>query len=379
MRVLILGDADSDLIRQYVDNVLIKQGAQVVIASENYKGRFKDFYEEKGVTVVCLASIKRIPLIDRIPKLCGFVRIVQAQLALKRLAPYDVVHIHFVNKTKLRIADALKNGKSRVVVSFWGSDILRRNRRELYSLRRFLERADCITVVVQSMQDRFREVFGDRFDSKLFRTVFGGDCLDIISELQKTVTKEECKRHFGLDSERITVAVGYNRIPEQQHDSMLEQISELPQRYLDRIQVVLPFAYGAESDDYTKKLECIISAMRCPVYIKRDFLFSQELAKFRLAADIYVNAQTTDAFCMSMREYICSGAAVINAAWLKYEDLEKNEIKYMSFDTFDALPEILKKVIDNGFDTAGNTEKMLEISSWSSARETWNLCYESVK
>lgn len=45
MRVLILGDADSDLIRQYVDNVLIKQGAQVVIASENYKGRFKDFYE----------------------------------------------------------------------------------------------------------------------------------------------------------------------------------------------------------------------------------------------------------------------------------------------------------------------------------------------
>lgn len=51
----------------------------------------------------------------------------------------------------------------------------------------------------------------------------------------------------------------------------------------------------------------------------------------------------------------------------------------MSFDTFDALPEILKKIIDNGFDTAGNTEKMLEISSWSSARETWNLCYESVK
>ena len=82
---------------------------------------------------------------------------------------------------------------------------------------------------------------------------------------------------------------------------------------------------------------------------------------------------------MSMREYICSGAAVINAAWLKYEDLEKNEIKYMSFDTFDALPEILKKVIDNGFDTAGNTEKMLEISSWSSARETWNLSYESAK
>lgn len=157
---------------------------------------------------------------------------------------FDIIHVHLVNMAALRLAISLKNKATRLIISYWGSDLFRKTDKLLKKQTKYLDKADVITLSTKEMVLKFKSVFGDYFDKKIRSVLFGVSGFEHICKVKKEYNVAECKNMMGMDKNSIAVAVGYNRSPFQQHDKVLERIANLPNEIQEQIQIILQMGYG---------------------------------------------------------------------------------------------------------------------------------------
>ena len=80
-----------------------------------------------------------------------------------------------------------------------------------------------------------------------------------------------------------------------------------------------------------------------------------------------------------MQECFYANAVIINGSWLHYKDIENAGAYFLSFNSFDHLPDLLLNVIES-IDlhkqmSAINKQVMLEMCSWDRWRQDWRSLY----
>lgn len=388
MNIIMVGDSSSPFIKNYCMHVLT-EGDSVYIFSYTNVGRFSDYYKQMGIKEIYI-----MPFLENSPlRITNIVSVLYKKTKdIKKLLPsgisIDVMHVHYVIPSTLVYLFAFWFGARVRILTFWGSDILRQSDSNRKLLTPFCLMASTIIFMIKPQKNFFVNRYGKRFERKIRIIDFGNALLDVIDDLRSEYSKTDCKQEFGLRTDKITIHIGYNKSEEQQHIKILEQLCLLPQRILNKVQVVFPWGYGgnAYEDAYISQIENILGGGTYSIdYVfNKNFLQGKELAKFRMSCDIFLYGQTSDAMSASPLEYVYSGSLFLCPAWLwaNYDLINgqtKQCVKYSDFAHMRSiLGEILMQSKDDFLGLIENEthEIIYENLSWKNLAPKWRKCYE---
>lgn len=374
MNVLISGDGDSIFIKGYIENVLLERNINIILITDDLKNTsWIEFYKTNNIEIIN-KKIK-IPVLKKIPILRGLINQILLIMKLREKGPFSAVHVHFVSKSKCFFLPYIRKVTNNIVLTYWGSDLLRRTDKEIRNMRKYVDLADKITFSTQKLKSKFESVFGEEFCNKLSIVKFGSDNFDAIEKVELNESEEKSKKIIGFPDDKIVIVCGYNRNKKQQQLEILRQISMLNDAIIEKLCIVYPMTYGPKDIQYEKQIEELSSTLKCETIFLFDYLFAEDIARMCRSTDIFIHAQITDAFSATVQEFLYSGAILINGGWLDYSEFDSNNINYVKFDRFEQLNIILEDVIENLQDIKNNVNKnrniIKELSSWEANRSKW--------
>ena len=182
-----------------------------------------------------------------------------------------------------------------------------------------------------------------------------------------------CKKYFDFPVNKKIVAIGYNAVKQQQHDRVLSALSNIPNKkdYF----LVFQMTYGVVSDkNYQENLVKQIENSGFEYKIFSSYLSIDDLAKLRIATDIFINAQTTDAFCNTIKEHMCAKTLIISATWLNYLELKMFPLYVNEFSDFDQIPSLMEKPISKE-KLEWNKKTIEEKTTWTTCLNRWAEIY----
>lgn len=373
-KILMTGDFTSIHIYNYIKNVIVGQDMQCV--GFHYKGssippNYLEFYLSNNINIIYALdndSNKNRGSIYYIKECCK---------RICALGHFDYLHVHQVNRSLSLSLFLCHHQFSKIIITYWGSDLYRNNGFKALQTVPILNVSDKITMITDDMQDYFnRRNWLFRRNSKKISVIdFGSLLYDYIEAIN---SRKDCKIFFNADPNKVILVIGYNGTPDMQQLLTLESITSFLSYYGKDIHIIVP-AYGIEQDRYTY-INKFLSNFEVDYSIYTDFMSPEIVAKLRVACDIFVHPQTTDALSGTMLEYLFSGSIVINGAWLKYSILDKEDVYYKTFDSFENLSDILVETLNNFecelYLSSQNKEKIAKISSWKYLKEKWLALFD---
>ena len=376
-RVLIIADADGAWTKRFVENVLLPAGYEAVLFPIwGNQGTNDAFYRENGVAVY--RDEHRLPVIRHIPRLRMWVRVwLNARKLCRQYGPFDIVHNHYLSQRDLALGGRVaRRYRARWVCCFWGSDLLRSSQRELMRMKPYLERCDRIHSVYNPLVERLRQLYGDKVAAKAQVLQFGQATFDCIARIGQSNDRAACKAHFGIGADRFVLCVGYSASSAQQQLAVLEALKGMP--LLSRMTIVLQQTYCQDDAAYVQRTRDFCRSLPCQTLVLTQWMNDEETAWLRLAADAFILAIRTDAFCASLREYLYAGARVMYGDWLQYPMLKELGLEVPTFHTFSQLPALVERAV-NGSWPAMTPAQREAFGKLFSARERladWLKLYE---
>ena len=286
-----------------------------------------------------------------------------------------VVDVQYVSRFYVYILPFLTKTFSRIVLSFWGSDLLCQNVWDLFLLGFLVRKSHIITVPTSDMAKVLESKMGKKYREKIRVVRFGNYFLNLID----SVTDESIDlflKKFEIDNSRKTVVVGYNRCKEQQHLSALKSIVDAG---IDRkdIFIIIPWTYGDADIEYNEQVECIIRGYYDYVFL-RERLNDNEVAALRKISDILIVVEQTDALNATMLETMYSDGEVMVGSWLPYDDIYCRGIKMRKVDAVSEVGGSLIEMLNceqPAYDKKKNKELIKELYSWNNNVNDWIALY----
>lgn len=366
-----MGNPSSPYIMQYIEKVLKPLGFDVFMQFDysELSDDVRHFYKEYKINQILFLknNDKRIFLFPFIGK---WIKRFYNFKIWNRYAPYDFIHVQYVTFERLMKNLIIKKCvQTKLFASFWGSDLLRVSDRTLLLEKIFLRNYNYITADSYSMVERYNKFFGNT-KNKLDIVYYGVSLIPYIDRWLSE--KKQCINDLSIPKDKIVISIGYNGRPQQQHDKVINVLNILKnkQDYF----LLIQSSYGNEDVVYKQKLKTILDNSGFQYKIISNYLTMDELAKLRVITDIFINAQTTDAFCNSIKEYMYSKTQIINASWLHYPEIDTLQLKINEFCNFDQIPSLLEKQV-NEEELEWNREIIGKNSSWETCRQRWAKIY----
>ena len=365
MNVLIIGNANSIWIKEYIKHIHHKLGNTVYLT--DYYGVSESdalYYEAFNVILIPLFSDSD-SVLKKGMKMLNF--------AFKNRNLIELVDIqsppHSLQSYLLQSTIKILN--CRTIVGFWGSDILRINEKDAKKLKGLLILSDKINIATEHMYAVFQSFYSNQFDSRLSFAKYGSPAFSEIDNCLKD--KQYYKSYFGFDTTKITVSIGNNGKREQNHIRVIEAIKNSDKDCLKTIELVLHLAYGGDSD-YFSEIKEVLDSSGIKYSIIDRLIPIEEVAKLRKATDIFINAQVTDGLSGSMRECFYAESLVVNPSWLEYSELDKLGVHYYQYGSFAQLTELFPQIVENKDDpiyTKQNSRIMYGNYSWDAVFSDW--------
>jgi len=302
----------------------------------------------------------------------------------KKTRQYDIVNIHFPQFFLCHWIGYLDRISSSVVISPWGSDVLRlegkRKRRQLASVFR---KADYITVGSTGAIGKtlVNEMKVDV--SKLRPLAWGSETIDYINEHIQDISSEEAKKKLGLEN-RYVITCGYNAFEEQRHRIMIDAIrdikSQLPQNLTLLFPVTYGYSFGTRRKDYIESLKALCLESGLDAMFFEDYLSVAELFLLRQGTDMFIHIQTTDGGNSSLQEYVLCGKKVVHGSWLHYNKLEQYKpLFYYPVDDIDKLGEVIVKAMRaDSIETPNEVLDYIRNRGWKAKMRLWNDFFVSI-
>lgn len=372
-KILILGAYDSTYIQHYINDVLLPLGFDVyiLIPSPDIKNPLPESDYLHKVEVFPIDS-KIILLKKILRRLTIFRKIIK----LRKYGPYDFIHIQYVDVLYLRIASLLKRKK--LVVSYWGSDILRNSKRNLKIIKKFYDRnmVDYVSGDSTITRDAFIQFYG--LKNKYNLVYYGDSICDQIDGLD--ITKDDIRAYFDIPKEKIVVSVGYNARKSQQHLEVLRAFAESRVFDKDKYYFVFQMTYCLDDMGNYKEILQFLEREKFQYKLIENYLSEKEVAMLRASVDVFINSQTTDAFCNTIKEYFYCKKIILNPKWLHYGELDNLKLSYIEYETFSQLPELLNKIsmLITEEDLTNNYERLKDKLNWDSCKNEWEKIYMSL-
>ena len=295
---------------------------------------------------------------------------------------YDIVDIHFP-KWHLKYAiPIIKMMTRNIVISPWGSDVLRvEDEKFIKGLRKVYSAARHVTV---SKGSQIGQCVMEKFNvnpEKMIGLGWGGESFDFFQENLGKVTTEEAKNRFGL-GDKYVITCGYNTQREQKHEDIIYAINNVRDQLPENLALLLPFNYGrsAWSDEYTERMKGKCEELGLDFVAVEDYLDMWDLLKLRMATDIFVHVQTTDAGSRCVMEYIQCNKKVVHGAWMKYWYLEKYKPScYFPVERMEDLGECIVKAYHAPVEELPQEVKNIIVQrGWKHKMTLWNGFFESL-
>lgn len=258
----------------------------------------------------------------------------------------DTIHIHFANAANVIIVFYLPN-KIKSIVSFWGSDLLRESGVwDFFTRSKALSMVNTITIQTIQLREFLLVKFGRHIASNVTVNLFISP--KNFFEKADAVSKVHIKQR-----DYITVMVGHNSHPSNQHLPILKNLSLLPLETRQKLKVVIPFSYGPRDTPYKKRILNFNSSFELQVL--DNFLSFADLVELRLKMDIYIHLPISDALSGALTEQLYCGSKVITGSWLPYKLFDEipTKIKYVSsiHEIRTAIVALIKELNEKGNDS----------------------------
>jgi hypothetical protein len=295
---------------------------------------------------------------------------------------YDIVDIHFPNRHIKFAMPFIKMMTKNIVITPWGSDVLRvENEKSIKELGQIYSVAKYVTVskdsqIGQCMMEKFKVN-----PEKMVKLGWGGEFFDFIQENSSKVTTEEAKDRFGLCNKYV-ITCGYNTQREQRHEDIIDAVYSVRNQLPDNLVLLFPFTYGRTtwSDEYTESLKEKCKELGLDFVAVEEHLDMLDLLKLRMATDIFVHVQTTDAGSRCVMEYVACNKKVVHGAWIRYAYMEKYKPScYFPVDNLENLGECIKKAYNNQIEALPReVVKVIMERGWNYKMALWNEFFESL-
>lgn len=385
-KYLIIGDPHSFWNKNFITNMLEPLGYEIDIFYTHLGPDWNDeFYENKNIHVCgCPQSWRRKKDDGSLSsKFHTFICLLYCLIwSIKNRNKYDIVNIQFVNLFAIIYAWCLVGNDSRLILSYWGSDLLRTSEKELQYMVKMIEKADRITFDNADLLNKFRQTYGKNFDNKLDVCMFGLPILEEIKKKKERYSKAESCQKAGVKHDKIVIAVGYAARPDQQHFKVLEQINKIPFQYKEKVQVVLQMTYPKDKE-YIESIKQYIKKLDFEVKIIIEELTDSEVADLRIATDVFINAQITDAFSGTICENMYSDTVLLNAQWLYYTEFNEYPFQFIEFQDFKEIPKLLTDIIDNyenyKISNRNNATLVWNLRAWEVCKRKWKYIFDSLE
>lgn len=296
--------------------------------------------------------------------------------ALDDASPIDVVHIQYVKLGYLKPIRKKRRLIQKVILTAWGSDFLRLDNRFYSKMKKFIEMVDVVVAGTDNLRNFAIDTLKIKNIDKLAAPQFGSPIIEEIGRLKHG--EQTDKNKISTSSKKIVIACGYNGKPEQQHINIIRALSEIREVHKSQIFLHLPVAYGL-SDEYCALLKTELEKSGMPYKLDKKFYNPKEMAEIRLATDIFIHGQTTDASSSSVFEYIYADVVVINGRWLQYHEVDDYNLSIKEFNEFSEITNIVEDVLEHLEEekkkVANSNEILLTTRSWSNLKYAWQELY----
>ncbi|MBH1942060.1 glycosyltransferase [Mobilitalea sibirica] len=392
MKILIYGNPNSIFVIDYIKYVLLaedKEIQKIVLLSNSPMVEinidYTKFYEDNNIDVVGIININKY--IMKIPKVRGLIfrlksnyeRNKSMRNLIFKYHTFDTLHIHCVVPAAADLIRKYSNFFNNIISTFWGSDLLRAERKNYLKLNYILNKSHCITVSTEVMKNVTECTFDIHDKTKLKLASFGLSPLEYIKKLELQESIDKSKEILSLPKDKIIIHCGYNASREQQHKYIINALNKCNESTLNKIFVILLMTYPS-NNEYINEIKNYLNNSIFQYKIITSFLYNENIARLRRTGDILIHAQITDAFSGSISEHIYCNNIVFNGSWLEYPVLDENGIYYNKFDNEDDLSYKLEHTIlhleDEKAKVKENSKKIYDICSWQSVRKQWLINYK---
>ena len=372
IKYLIISDAASAHVYNFIKNSLMGRDFEIYVLRHSVNAipkQYAEFYKENNITVFSPekegVSYKKYGTI---------LRLLRKIYILFKLGKMDVCHIHYVHRSSCFLYKIFKRNYKKLILSFWGDDILCPPQKEAEQQKKVIPYADLITVTVENSKDVFRKRFGTGYDDILTFGRFAGGGIQGIHDFSKKMTVEDCRKEFNIPDGKLCLVCGYNADPSQHQEICLEQISMLSNEIKNRLHLIIPLQYGRISEKYVEDVKTAAEKCGCTYEVLEEYVPFERNSIMCLATDIYLNVRDSDAFSNAMKEQLYSGSVMIQGSWLKYKELDECGAPVIKIDSLDELHTALENLVNTTKikEEIKLFQPMYDIFSIESARKSWD-------
>lgn len=380
MRILLWGCISSPWTMWFIRDFLLKYNYEVYILETSITEQHRKFFENNKINIIKCPSLVAEWYKNGKKGNCFktlYIYFLQIKTVLNS-GKYDIINLHYVDEFNVLLCVLLKQlQKSKLILSYWGSDLFRMPIKVLKRTGRMVKHADYITFDNGDMKTEFDRLYPWSYKKRNDVVFLGLPILNIIEQKMKSLSKEEIRKKWNIPLDKKVVSVGYNAIPEQQHLAVINCISRLCEEDKTNIFLLFQMTY-ARDEEYCLQVKRCAEASGCEFMFLEHFLPDEQVAEIRIITDIYINAQKTDAFSGSVCENLFSQTVLVNAKWLRYKEFDKVKFKFIEFSDWIDLEDKLNNALNENADLSSNSELIWSMRSWERCAPKWEEVYRGV-
>lgn len=382
--ILIVGvKCFSGHLREFIDN--LKKTNPLVEVTLIATFIRKEYWNDLSECVDRIIPVKKYKGRIKIPFIKNIINKIFLYRAFSKLQSqnnFDIVNIHFANEHIKNVMPLIRKMSNNIVISPWGSDVMRvEDKKSIKKMRRIYSCAKYVTISATSQIGKCVITKFKVNPEKMVKLGWGGEFFDFVQKNAQKVTTEVAKAKFGLN-DRYVITCGYNTQPGQRHENIINAIYEIKEKLPNNLTLLFPFTYGrsAKNDIYTSQIVEKCKEKGFDTVVIDYHLEMIDLLKLRMATDIFVHIQETDAGSRCVMEYILCNKKVIHGSWIKYAYLEDYKPScYFPVDKMENLSSVIMKAYNAKIEELPQLVKSIILErGWNFRMPKWNAFFESL-
>ena len=289
---------------------------------------------------------------------------------------FDYVNIHYIKPEYFFLIKLFKKCSQSLVITPWGSDVYRVKGLNRLLVKKILDMADYIT----GSDDRFTKELIVMYNvptSKIVHCDLGVAPIDYIICNKNLIDENEAKRQLAIENKYV-ITCGYNASSAHRHLEIIEAVNKVRNQLPNNLLLLFPLTYH-KAPEYVDSIKQKVDEYGFEAIYFEDFLDIPSLFLLRQATDLFIHIQPTDGSSGTLAEYILCEKKILNGAWLKYPEIEKNG--HMPYFLVDNL-ENLDQAIVNAFQSEPITIdksvlQYLEKRQWKVMIKDWDSFFSN--
>lgn len=299
---------------------------------------------------------------------------------------YDIIHFKWLTPGILFFPTTIRRHAKKIVATFWGGefekqDLLLSKKLYFLFLKNFLKKADIITI---STQEQFNKLLNFKIDkNKITYAIYGSSIYEKINSFTISENKNKSKEFWNINSNKITISIGYSGKAVHQHIPILESLfanEDFISKKDDYI-FILPLTHGGTSEYYSSIIDRLEN-VNAKYLMLTQKMTDSEVARLRIATDIMLQLSIADGRSASVIESLLAGSILISGRWLPYQVFRENEIYFYELESIDSLlPETILKISKNiikELEICKTNKAKWSIETWEKVSPNWIGIYEKV-